>query len=153
MGAFYGGYVKEMVLKLKFHRLRSVAEVAAGLILRQLPVDLGVDMVTSVPVSPRRYRERGYNQSELVAKLVARQLGLPYRQTLGRETSVHQLGLGRRERFEQIAGVFFPLRRLEGRRVLVVDDVITTGATLSECASTLVGAGADRVWGAVIARH
>lgn len=97
--------------------------------------------------------ERGYNQSELVARLVARRLGVPYCPMLGRVTSEHQMGLGRHERLEQIQGAFFALRPVPGARVLVVDDVITTGATLSECATTLSAAGAQLVWGAVVARH
>jgi competence protein ComFC len=153
VGAFYEGSVKEAILQLKFHRLRSAGRVAAELLARRLPRDLPVDVVTSVPVAPERYRERGYNQSELVARLVAPRLGLPYRTMLGRVTSVHQMGLDRQRRLNQIAGVFFALRDVRGARVLVVDDVVTTGATLSECASTLSAAGAQLVWGAAVARH
>jgi ComF family protein len=153
VGAYYEGSVKEMILQLKFYRLRSAERAAAELVLRTIPAGLDVDSVTSVPVSPGRYRERGYNQSELVARLVAKRLGLPYRPMLGRATSVHQMGVGRRARLEQISGAFFAYRHLRGDRVLVVDDVVTTGATLSECAATLFAAGADFVWGAVVARH
>jgi competence protein ComFC len=153
VGAFYEGGLKEMILKLKFYRLRAAAEVAAEVILGSLPEDLMVDMVTSVPVAAERYRERGYNQSELVARVVARRLGLPYRGMLGRFNAAHQMGLGRASRLEQIKGAFYALRRMDGQRVLVVDDVVTTGATLAECAETLVGAGAESVWGAAVARH
>jgi len=153
VGAFYEGSVKELILRLKFYRLRLAHEAAARLVTEQIPAGLKFEIVTSVPVSAGRYRERGYNQSELIAKLVARQLGLPYLSLLGRLTSTHQMGVSRAMRLQQIAGAFFVLRRLRGERVLIVDDVITTGATLSECASTLVAAGAESVWGAVVARH
>jgi ComF family protein len=153
VGAHYDGAVKELVLQLKFHRLRSAAAVAAELVLVALPEDLAVDMVTAVPVSAARYRERGYNQAELVARAVAQRLRLPYAPLLGRETSVHQLGHDRLTRLGQIKGAFYPRRGLRAERVLVVDDVVTTGATLAECAETLVAAGAESVWAGAVARH
>jgi ComF family protein len=153
VGAFYGGAVKDMILQMKFHRLRSSDETAAEIVMRCLPKDLLADLVTSVPVSPGRYRERGYNQSELMARAVAQRLGLPYYSLLGRLTSTHQIGLDRSTRARQVAGAFRATKRLEGQRVLLVDDVVTTGATLSECSATLSGAGAEYVWGAVVARH
>lgn len=153
VGTGYDGAVKELIWRLKFHRLREAAEVAAFLVVKALPKDLVPDVVTSVPVAPVRYRERGYNQSELVARQVAARLGLPYTSLLGRVNAVHQIGLGREERLEQIDGAFYSMRNLSGQRVLVVDDVVTTGATLSECAKTLAAAGTSEVWGAVVARR
>lgn len=153
VAAYYEGAVKEMILQLKFHRARTAREAAAKLVSGALPEGLEVDVVTAVPVSAPRYRERGYNQSELIAKRVARVLGAPYRQLLGRQGSAHQLGTDRRTRFHQVSGAFFAVRDVPGQRVLVVDDVLTTGATLSECAVTLAGAGAKAVWGAAVARH
>jgi competence protein ComFC len=153
VGAYYEGPVKELILQLKFHRARSAVEDAASLVAAALPEDLRVDVVTSVPISPARYRERGYNQSGLIARQVARQLRLPYASLLSRVTSAHQMGLDRSRRLVQIKGAFYPLRELDGRRVLVVDDVITTGATLLECAETLRAVGASQVWAGVVARH
>jgi ComF family protein len=114
---------------------------------------MDIGLVTAVPVSAARYRERGYNQAELVAKVVAGRLGLPYSAVMGRHASVHQLGLDRRTRLEQVKGSFYALKKLDGRRMLVVDDVVTTGATMSECAAVLCEAGAGEVWGAAVARH
>jgi ComF family protein len=153
VASYYAGPVKELVLKLKFHRLRAVADVAANMVLSALPDAIDADIVTAVPVSAGRYRERGYNQSELLARQVAARLGLPYSSTLARTSSAHQLGVDRRTRLEQIKGAFYPLRALERQRVLVVDDVVTTGATLSEAAAVLTAAGASSVWGAAVARH
>jgi ComF family protein len=153
VGAGYEGAVKELVLRLKFHRLRLAAVAAAGLVLREAGSWPAVDVVTSVPVAAGRYRERGYNQSELVAREVARRLGLPYRGLLGRTTATHQIGLDRRSRIEQVSGAFYGVEQLEGQRVCVVDDVVTTGATLSACAEVLTAAGAAGVWGAAVARH
>lgn len=150
VAARYGGGVKAAILALKFQRLRAVAQAAAVRVAKVAPTD--IDVVTSVPVAPERYRERGYNQSELLAREVARQLGLPYRTLLRRHSAVHQLGAGRNERLSRVRGQFEPLKEPVGR-VLIVDDVVTTGATLNECAQVLRAAGAQAVWGAAVARH
>ena len=150
VAAYYDGPVKELILSLKFQRLRAAADAAAALITATLP-SWPIDMVTSVPISPARHRERGYNQSELLARRVAEALDRPYTPLLARANSQHQLGLDRRSRLRS-AGGFFAVRRCEGH-VLVVDDVLTTGATLNACAAELRGAGAEVVWGAAVARH
>lgn len=153
VGAYYDGPVKELVLRLKFHRLRAAVEASAELVAGAVPEDWPVELVTAVPVSAGRYRERGYNQSELVARRVAARLRLPYSSLLGRHTSTHQLGVDRRTRFEQVEGAFYALKRIQGRRVLLVDDVVTTGATMAACAVVLKAAGAAGVYGAAVARH
>ena len=153
VGAYYDGAIKDLILGLKFHRSISAAETGAELILRQgLPTEQ-VDLVTAVPISPARYRERGYNQAELIAKTVARTLGKPYRSTMIRSSSDHQLGKSRRDRLYSVQGSFVATKNLKGLKVLIVDDVLTTGATLNESALVLRSAGAGRVWGAVVARH
>jgi ComF family protein len=153
VGAYYEAAVKELILQLKFHRLQAAAAAASALVLEVLPAGIEFDLVTSVPVAPPRLRERGYNQSELVARHVARGLGRPYQAALSRTTTGHQLGVDRSTRLQQVRGAFYARRLLERERVLIVDDVITTGATLSECAEALAGAGAGCVWGAAVARH
>jgi competence protein ComFC len=92
VAAYYEGAAQQLILQFKFHHVRSVAAVAAGLVLAALPLGLKVDVVTGVPVSAARHRERGYNQSDLIAKRVAKALGVPFRRYLGRSGSVHQLG-------------------------------------------------------------
>ncbi len=151
--AVYGGPVKELIRVLKFKRGRSAAGVAARLILQHLPAVADFDLVTAVPISPSRYRERGYNQSELIAKIIASQVGVPYRSALMRSTSVHQIGRSRSERLAAIRGSFQAIRPVDGRRILVIDDVLTTGATLAECAAVLSAAGASSVQGATVARR
>ncbi|HEY6736878.1 MAG TPA: phosphoribosyltransferase family protein [Candidatus Saccharimonadia bacterium] len=152
VAARYERGLREAILALKFRRLRGVVEVAAGLVTPLVSAG-EFELVTSVPIAPARYRERGYNQSELIARRVARRLELPYRTLLGRQGAVHQLGLGRADRLARVQGEFYGARRLAGQRVLVVDDVVTTAATLEECARVLMAAGAGEVWGAAVARH
>lgn len=110
VAADYDGVVKELILRLKFHRLRAATETAAELLMRTAPEWPGVQLVTSVPVAAARHRQRGYNQSELLAKAVARRAGLPYHPLLGRLTTTHQIGLDRRNRLEQTSGAFYALQ-------------------------------------------
>ena len=158
MAADYDGVLREVVLALKNKHARSAAKPLGNLLARTLADKANkaaeeVDLVTWVPVSPARRRDRGYNQAELIARRVARSLGLSAAPTLGRVTSLHQTGAKRADRLAQVAGGFYPTRRVDGRRVLLVDDVVTTGATVDECARTLLAAGAREVRGAAVARH
>jgi ComF family protein len=112
------------------------------------------DLVTSVPMSPSRQWTRGYNQADRLAKVVAHQLELPYKNDLiVRTRSVRpQVGLSRSERQDNMDEVFEKGEaRCRGRRVLLIDDVSTTGATLDACASALKSAGAAAVYGATLA--
>ncbi len=152
VGTIYEDAAKELIWQLKFHRSWAAADAMAAVLLRRLNVDYQFDSITAVPIAPSRYRERGYNQAELIAKRLAQHLKLPYRPLLIRFGSHHQVGQSRSERINQISGAFVAKRQLSGESVLVVDDVITTGATLAECASVLREAGASSVWGAAAAR-
>lgn len=105
------------------------------------------DAVAPVPLSRRRLLERGYNQANLVARGVSRVAGLPLRQLLVRTRHTQrQSELGREER-DQVRGAFACARGEAPLRVLVVDDVTTTGATLQACAEALWAAGAKEVVG------
>lgn len=154
VASYYDGTVKELILRLKFHRDRSAARAAAELILTRInSKTMLFDVITAVPVSPNRFRERGYNQAELIAKEVSRNLNVPYRTLLGRNNGEHQLGKDRKTRMEQVKMVFYPQKSIGNDRILIIDDVVTTGATLDACSRVLKAAGAKNVWGAVIAKH
>jgi ComF family protein len=114
----------------------------------------GVDLVIPVPLHALRLRERGYNQAMEIARSIGARLGVPVAADLCervRDTPA-QLGLPWKERRENVRGAFSCRRALDGRRVAVVDDVMTTGATLGEVASTLKRFGAARVVNWVVAR-
>lgn len=142
-----------MVLSLKYRNRRAVARHLAGLLVNRI-VECGlhtaVDVVTWAPTSRSRRAGRGYDQGELIARTVARQLGLPCRRLLEREGGgAAQTGSSRAERLH---GPSFRARPgLGGRRVLVVDDVVTTGSTLRAAAEALVSAGVDTVELAAVA--
>jgi predicted amidophosphoribosyltransferase len=106
-------------------------------------------LVTWAPTTPARARARGFDQSRLVAAAVAGRCGLPCRRTLAREEGPHQTG---RSALDRLHGVRFDAVGPVPGRVMVVDDVATTGATLSAAATVLRAAGARTVHGLVLAR-
>ena len=109
------------------------------------------DLVTSVPMALLRRLRRGYNQAELLARRLAHQLGVAYATTLRRRHGTAQLGRSRSARLRLRAGAFRPKRVLAGT-VLLVDDVLTTGATAAACTRALLTAGADAVEVLTLAR-
>jgi predicted amidophosphoribosyltransferase len=139
----FTGRARNVVLGLKYRNRRQVARHLAGLVVNAI-VSTGdhraVDIVTWAPTSDARRRSRGFDQGELVARHVARQLGVPCRRLLVRSgPTVAQTG---RTRVERLHGPEFVARPgLDGRRVIVVDDVVTTGATLRAAATALRHAG------------
>jgi ComF family protein len=131
------------------------AQHLAGLVAGQT-VDFAADAVVPVPLDHGRLRERGYNQAELIAKPLARLLGIPFRSYLLVRTRPrpNQLRLTRRERWETVRGAYATHKtaQVDKLRVILVDDVFTTGATLDACSRALKGAGAARVVGLTVAR-
>jgi len=118
-----------------------------------LPAFSAVHVVTCVPPDPKRLRARGYHPAELLARAVARSLGVEYRSLLGKSrTSPPQVGRPREERQRAMCGLFKARTRGQGEPVLLVDDVITTGATASEAARALGEAGFGDVGVAACAR-
>jgi ComF family protein len=151
----YEGCVSAAIKHLKFGG-SSVAARPLGLALagrvmrlRQPPFDV----VCAVPMTARAVRNRGYNQAELLAKHAAQELGLTYCEGLKkiRETA-EQHRLTGSDRKNNVKGAFAAdAGAVAGKRVLLIDDVVTTGATLSECAVTLYRAGAAAVFCAAVA--
>lgn len=149
----YEGVGATLVRRLKFanHRdaLGPLAAALAGL-LETHPETRLVDSVTWVPTTARRRRERGFDQAQLLAVAVATELGMACRASLRRLDTTHQVGRGRLER---LAGPTLVARSAgAGARWLVVDDVVTTGATMTSAATALLDAGAASVVGAALAR-
>lgn len=133
--------------RLKFQEERALAR-PLGTLMAEAASSLGeeLDGVTWVPMSPQKLRRRGYNQSELLAKAVAKELGLPAWDLLEqvRETDT-QYSLTRSQRADNVRGAYRAKGATLGKRVLLVDDIVTTGATLRACAQGLYGAGAQKV--------
>jgi ComF family protein len=146
------GLARRLVLDLKYRRHRHLAGPLGALLAAAAPT--GVDAVVPVPLHPLRRRERGFNQSELLALEVGRRLDRPLAADALRRTrdTPRQTGLSPRERLANVRGAFAAGARLDGRRLLLVDDVCTTGATLYACAGALRRAGASAVVAAVVTR-
>ncbi|HSW66010.1 MAG TPA: phosphoribosyltransferase family protein [Bacillota bacterium] len=147
----YEGMAKEVVYGLKFGRKRMAArDIALALAARFSKID--ATLVSHIPTAPSRVRQRGYDQAALIARALARELGLPYAPLLMRLSNDRQVGRTRIQRRQQMRGAFRVTRpELLNQHVLLIDDVLTTGATCEAAAQTLQKAGAKRVSAAVFA--
>ena len=140
------GVGRELLARLKYRNARSiVAWLAEGMARLAVALAAGqaFDVVTWAPTSVARRRARGFDQGEVLARAVARRLGVPCRPLLVRLPGPPQTGRSRAER--RLGPAFVARRGPPGRRILVVDDVVTSGATLSAAARALRAAGADVV--------
>ncbi len=157
----FTGPVRAALHALKYAGERRLAQpLGAALATRWLHAGAGGDLVVPVPVHAARARERGYDQAVLLADVAARDLGLPFGPILERHRpTVRQFDLDRGARAGNVVGAFRLVagshgeRPLEGRWVVLIDDVVTTGSTLIACAATLIEAGALGVSGLTVARE
>src|SRR5580704_9027117 len=155
--AAYRGTLARAVVLLKFERIDPLAayfgERLASLAQR---TDLAADIIVPVPLHRVRERERGFNQAELIAREVAKRLELPFEPVLLMRTKARpdKHILSNDERWRIVRGAFAtrPGSQVDNKRVLLVDDVMTTGATLDACAGALLEAGAKSVIGLTVAR-
>lgn len=149
--------VRSAIHHLKYRNVRELARPLAALLSDTYARNpLPANQIVPVPLHRRRVRERGYNQAVLLARELGRRLELPVVQDVlvrARYTAP-QVGLGARERLENVRDAFrCPVGALSGQRVLLVDDVCTTGATLEACAEVLRRqGGAAAVWGLTVAQ-
>lgn len=152
----YEGIARKAVHALKFRSGRYLAQTMGELMSADLAArPLGADVVVPAPIAPGRLRQRGYNQAALLAAQVAPAVGGTLRvDVLARDARPPQQTLAAADRRTNLRGAIHCLEPLTvaGRRVLVVDDVATTGATLEACAQALAQAGAARIAGLVFAR-
>ncbi len=154
----FDGVIRQAIHQLKYRNLRALAVTLAKLMQDYLATNpLPGEVLVPVPLHPKRTRERGYNQSSLLAKELSKLTGLPvvddclirqrYTPPQARTPTVD-------ERRSNVANAFTCHgSRLQDRQVLLIDDVSTSGATLDTCATALKAAGAATVWGLVLARE
>ena len=155
----FEGDAREMVLDYKFHGhiwIRDdLVDWLEGAVRARFAAD-AIDLVLPMPITFWHRIDRGYNQCEYLADALARRIRRKCDARILRRTGSprRQAGLSREERLVNVIGTFAVSRPelVRGRTILVVDDVMTTGATLSECSKTLKQAGAWRVWCATVAR-
>jgi ComF family protein len=165
----YGSYeatLRTLIHLFKYEKIHPLAKPLAGFMARVLPREERFDCVVPVPIHWRRRLERGFNQSELLAQQIARRWNVPVRQMIERRKSTTpQAGLTNSKRRANVRGAFalkgpwwgrfgrqMDRKPLMGMRVLLIDDVLTTGATASACARILKRAGAKHVALATVGR-
>jgi ComF family protein len=150
--------VRQAVHQLKYRNLRALAEPLADLLADHvMETSVTGSVLVPVPLHRRRLRERGYNQSALLARRLGKRTGIPVSGDClvrSRQTPPQARTVSVRERRENVAGVFACRdERLRDEQVLLIDDVATSGATMEACAAALKAAGASSVWGLTLARE
>jgi ComF family protein len=150
----YDGVARSAVHVLKYRGGRNVSRLLGELMRQHIAQrPLRVELVIPVPLSKRRRRERGYNQAELLAREIVHAVGASLAfDALDRRERPAQQGLDAAARLRNLEGAISVGKPIDGKTVLLVDDVATTGATLSACADALKAAGAEEVRALVFAR-
>lgn len=154
----YGAYEDELrglIHLLKYGKVQTVAGPLGKLLAQALPRDQRFDVIVPMPMHWWRKWRRGFNQAELLASVIGRRTGLPVRDAMGRRWQKQaQAGLTNAKRRANVEGAFRAKkpRAVQGKRVLLIDDVMTTGATASSCARVLKRAGASYVALLTVAR-
>lgn len=146
----YDGWLREAVHRMKYQGESARASHLGSLLTPFVDLDSGVQAIVPVPIHKNRRRERGFNQSELLAEQVSRESGVPIWNGLTRMRDTrHQVDLPDDERLENVRGAFAINNEAPNvaTNVLLLDDVFTTGSTMGECAATLRLAGVERVAG------
>ena len=155
---FYEKDVVESLHRFKFFSCTGYARAYAPDLADLIRQEYGnsFDILTWVPISRKRMRKRGYDQSKLLTQAVGKLLGIRPVRTLRkvRNTPPQSITGGAEQRRANIAGAYIAWKpqRFAGKRILIIDDIVTTGSTLSECARTLGKAGADQILCAAVAR-
>ncbi len=150
----YEGTLRTLIHLFKFERVKTLSRRLGDFLVLALPREQRFDAIVPMPLHWHRRWQRGFNQSELLAREVARRWNVPVIRAVRRKRpTVPQAGLTSAQRRKNVQGAFLARQRLDGLHVLLIDDVLTTGATASACARALKRAGAARVSLATLARR
>jgi competence protein ComFC len=149
------GLLQNAVQALKYYGLTDLAPLLGARLAAVYPLlNMPIDLIVPVPLFNVRLMERGYNQSQILCAALADQIGIPTSDALTRERDTgSQVGLNREERLSNVESAFkADAAQVVGQRLLIVDDVRTTGATLKACAQAALSAGADAVYALTLSR-
>jgi competence protein ComFC len=152
----YEGIYEQLIHAMKFDCKRQAAEPIAQImseVLKSYSNDTNY-LLTPLPTASSRIRQRGFDHSKLIAQSMAKELGTESQSLLGRFSNVRQLGSNRTKRFQQMEQEFYTINDelIKDKTILLVDDVVTTGASLSGAAKVLLNAGAKQVRAVVFAQ-
>jgi len=154
----YEGTLRTLIHLFKYEKIHTLTRPLSDLMARVLPREERFDLIVPVPLHWWRLRQRGFNQSELLAREIARRWNAPFGRALRRtKATAPQAGLTNAKRRANLRGALALREKyaggvLKGARILLVDDVITTGASAAVCAAVLKRAGAEHVAVATVAR-
>jgi ComF family protein len=151
----YEGPLRKLIHLFKYAKVESLALPLSRLLVQAMPIDERFDVVIAMPMHWRKRWERGFNQAELLAKPVAKRCGLKMSTTFRRKRYTKaQAGLTEVQRRENLKDSFFVrnAQQIAGKRILLIDDVFTTGATLRSAARALKAAGVAHVTALTLAR-
>lgn len=148
----YNEKIKSLIYELKFKCNRSAAREIALLMFENLPVLPSDTIIVNIPTATSRVRSRSFDHTKLIAKELSAITSLSYVNQLARFGQSRQVGSGRTDRTEQLKSSFAILGKLKSTRVLLVDDMVTTGSTIESAATELRKNGAKRVYGAALAQ-
>lgn len=149
----YENTLRKLIQIFKYGKVRTLAGPLGDFLAAALPRDESFDLVTPVPLHWWRQWERGFNQSELLAATLRRHCGIPLVRALRRtRRTLSQAGLSNTARRKNVAAAFQCRAEVRDQRVLLIDDVMTTGSTAAACAAALKRAGAKRVTLLTVAR-
>ncbi len=150
----YGEPIKNCLLLLKSGRGGFLKHQFSDIALDTIPEEIlkSCTLITSVPASPARLRERGYNQAALIGKELSKKTKIPYRDTLKRTNDTKTALLDKAERLKSIKNQFARILDVKDETVLLIDDICTTGSTLRACAHQLKLAGAKEIFCFTVAR-
>ena len=151
----YEGPLRKLIHLFKYAKVETLALPLSRLLVQAMPIDERFDLVIAMPMHWRKRWERGFNQAELLAKPLAKRCGLKVSTTFGRKRYTKaQAGLTEVQRRENLKDSFCVrnAQQIAGKRILLIDDVFTTGATLRSAAGALKAAGVARVTALTLAR-
>jgi ComF family protein len=154
VSTFYETIAKTLIWQLKLAGVQDVAQLMAERLAARTGLGSPEALIVPVPTATSRRRQRGYDQAKLLARELSRQTRLPYYDCLVRHGQTHQHGLSRRERLVQLHNSFRATRPkpVHNAHIILVDDVVTTGATLEAAARTLQAVGARQIDAVVFAQ-
>lgn len=155
----YSGAMRDTIIDFKFHGHYAYAKLYAEMMkdhLASYDIWRDFDYIVPVPLHKSRFKERGYNQSELIAKYISKYIGVPMRTDLvwrgratERQSRLHNLV----ERIANVRGAFECSEKVKGKRIILFDDICTSGNTLRACAKPIKAAGAESICGLTLAKN
>lgn len=156
--SFNDRIVQLAIHKFKYSYIKELAVPFSFLILRHLQMvdcQLCNFILIPIPLSDKKKKKRGFNQSEEIAKIISEvtKIETDFNCIIKVKDNKSQTELTKKERIENVKNTFKVIKNIEDKDILLLDDVYTTGSTMEECAKTLKSAGADKVWGITIARE